>query len=140
MKDITTNGGKTYTDAEWIALRGMGDVLVPDFIPTRDDLRTLALGIVKEMLDDEYFLTIGWARSWQNDHDYRDSRLTRVWDFLSPKVIAEVEKAFREGRAKVDVDAAAFENAMSAGDEAATSGDVAADSDAGMDKGQDIPF
>ena len=59
MKDVTTNGGKIYTDAEWITERGFGDKLVPEFIPTHDDLVLLAYALMKQTCDNAYDVGTG---------------------------------------------------------------------------------
>jgi hypothetical protein len=105
MKDIKTMKGQIFTDAEYVArITGGQAELVPDFIPTRDDLRTLAFALAKEILDDEYYLSLQSSRSWTQKYKYRCVRLERLSMLLSTTVQKELNLFLREGRIKVKQD------------------------------------
>ncbi len=96
MKDVVFNDGTRMTDAEYIAARGFGDTLT-DYIPTRDDLLSLANALIEEVLTDEFFLALCWGRSHWERSLYTQSRLSRLVEFL-PELDIEVREKLRLGR------------------------------------------
>jgi hypothetical protein len=96
MKDVVFNDGTRMTDAEYIAARGFGDTLT-DYIPTRDDLLSLADALVTDVLADEFYLDLCWGRSHWERSLYTRSRLSRLVEFL-PELGIEVREKLRLGR------------------------------------------
>jgi len=106
MKDVVLNSGEVMTDAEFVRERG-GDTYT-DFIATREDLVSLAHKLVKEVLDEDFFLQLQVCNSWLRARDYKLFRLRRVMGFL-PEVEAEIKEKLRVGYEKNEADAREFE-------------------------------
>ena len=70
---------------------------------------------MKQTCDNAYDVGTGSIScSLLNHYDYVGSRLERVWDFLTPEEIKELEEYRDEEGAKVKADIANFEAAMNA--------------------------
>ena len=98
MKDVTLRNGKTMTDAEFIKERGFGDALT-EFVATKDDLKSLAHRLVREVLSDEFHLKLCSGRMPLARYDYLVHRFCRVMDFL-PELVDEMNEQLSLGREK----------------------------------------
>jgi|SRR5579872_2775728 len=102
MKDVTLNNGTTMTDPEFIEKFGLGDAPT-DFVATKDDLGSLANGIVNDLLAAEFYIKICVGRMDILRRDYILNRLIRLVDYL-PELDEMVRERLRLGREKNGAD------------------------------------
>jgi hypothetical protein len=102
MKDVTLGNGTVISDAEYIEARG--DILT-DYIPTRDDLISLAHKLVDELLTAEFFLKLQVSRKDINRRCYIQDRLSRLMEYLkhSPELDAKIREELNGEELKAHV-------------------------------------
>ena len=103
MKDVTLKNGEVMTDAQFVEM--YGDTLLTDFVATKEDLKLLVDALVKERLDNAFFLGLSPHQALRSRDAYADYRLERVLDFV-PELKAETENKLRSGYAKVEKEVA----------------------------------
>jgi hypothetical protein len=107
MKNATLVNGEVMTDKEWVERFGMGDTLT-DFIPTKDDLESLANGLVEDLLTAEWHLRYSVSLRQIDQMRYLANRLERLLDY-APELangIDGVNERLRLGREKNKKDSA----------------------------------
>jgi uncharacterized protein YutD len=105
MKDATLNDGTTMTDAEFIEEFGMGDAPT-DFVATKDDLVSLAHGIVEDLLDAEFLLKLQGSYTEILRRNYIENRLTRLTNYM-PELkdyVFDVLERLHRGREQNEAD------------------------------------
>jgi hypothetical protein len=98
MNNETQNKEKTNN--------GRRDKPVPEFVPTQQDLRSLALQLVREIGDADYLFRLGCGCDAWWDMQDPQKRLDRLWNFLSKDVQTEIELAMTRAAEKAASDVA----------------------------------
>jgi hypothetical protein len=83
--------------------------VVPGFVATEGDLELLANAIVKQLLDDDYLMRIGYSSSVRSDvHGYWSSKLDNVLSFI-PEAKQALEEKCRVGCTRNEEAAAKYD-------------------------------
>lgn len=102
MKDLVIGSGEVVTQKKFIELNSGGDDQLTEFLATEQDVRTLANGLVRELLGQESYMSECCGRLDIYDRDYLEARLDRVLDF-KPELVDSIEEKLRVGRAKIEL-------------------------------------